>query len=126
MLLKPSMVLAGAACPHQPGVQDVAEATVRCLRRTVPAAVPGIMFLSGGQRDELATGHLDAINRVPGRQPWALSFSYARALQGPALTTWRGDPARVGEAQRAICHRARCNAAARKGEYTPELERSVA
>lgn len=126
MLLKPSMVLAGAVCPRQPRVEDVAEETVRCLRRTVPAAVPGIMFLSGGQRDELATAHLNAINRLPGPQPWALSFSYARALQGPALTAWRGDPARVGEAQRAICHRARCNGAARRGEYTPELERSVA
>jgi fructose-bisphosphate aldolase class I len=126
MLLKPNMVLAGAACPYQPGVQDVAEETVRCLRRTVPAAVPGIMFLSGGQGDELATAHLNAINRLPGPQPWALSFSYARALQGPALTAWKGDPARVDEAQRALYHRALCNGAARKGEYTPDLERSVA
>jgi len=126
LLLKPSMVLPGAACPHQAGVQAVAEATVRCLRRTVPAAVPGIVFLSGGQRDDLATAHLDAMNRLPGSHPWELSFSYARALQAPVLAVWRGDPARTAEAQRVLYHRARCNGAARRGQYTPELERTVA
>ncbi|HYM91863.1 MAG TPA: class I fructose-bisphosphate aldolase [bacterium] len=126
MLLKPSMVMSGAACPHLAGVQAVAEATVRCLRRTVPAAVPGIVFLSGGQRDDLATAHLDAMNRLPGPHPWELSFSYARALQAPVLAVWRGDPARAAEAQRVLYHRARCNGAARRGQYTPELERTVA
>lgn len=126
MLLKPSMVLSGATCPRQAGVQEVAEATVRCIRRTVPAAVPGIVFLSGGQRDELATAHLDAMNRVTGPRPWELSFSYARALQAPALAAWRGDPARIAEAQRIFYHRARCNSAARRGQYTAELERTVA
>lgn len=123
LLLKPSMVLAGTSCPRPAGVQEVAEATVRCLKRTVPAAVPGIVFLSGGQRDELATAHLDAMNRLPEPKPWALSFSFARALQQPALAAWRGDPARVGEAQRVFLHRARCNSAATRGQYTPELER---
>jgi len=126
MLLKPSMVLSGATCPRQAGVQEVAEATVRCVRRTVPAAVPGIVFLSGGQRDELATAHLDAMNRLAGPRPWELSFSYARALQAPALAAWRGDPARITEAQRIFSHRARCNSAARRGQYTAELERTVA
>jgi fructose-bisphosphate aldolase class I len=104
----------------------VAEATVRCLRRTVPAAVPGIAFLSGGQTDELATAHLDAINRTPGPHPWQLSFSYARALQSPALAAWKGDPARVAEGQRRFYHRARCNSAARGGTYTTDMERMVA
>ncbi|MBI2468264.1 MAG: fructose-bisphosphate aldolase class I [Candidatus Rokubacteria bacterium] len=126
MLLKPNMVLAGERCPRQPSVQEVAEATLRCLRRTVPAAVPGIVFLSGGQRDELATAHLNAMNALPGPHPWQLSFSYARALQTPALRAWRGDPARVAEGQKAFSHRARLNSAARFGRYTPELERAVA
>ena len=126
LLLKPSMVLPGATAQHRAPVAEVAEATVRCLRRTVPAAVPGIVFLSGGQSDELATAHLDAMNRLPGPQPWPLSFSYARALQAAPLKAWGGDPARVADAQRAFLHRARCNSAARAGAYTPELERSAA
>jgi fructose-bisphosphate aldolase class I len=126
MLLKPNMVLSGASCSRQARVEEVAAATVRCVRRTVPAAVPGIVFLSGGQRDELATAHLDAMNRLPGLQPWELSFSYARALQAAPLSIWRGDPANVAAAQRAFRHRGRCNAAARRGQYTPELERTVA
>jgi fructose-bisphosphate aldolase class I len=126
MLLKPNMVLSGTSCPRQAGVREVAEATLRCMRRTVPAAVPGIVFLSGGQRDELATAHLNEMNRLPGPRPWELSFSFARALQGAPMAIWRGDPARVAEAQRAFLHRARCNGAARRGEYTPEVERSVA
>jgi len=88
--------------------------------------VPGIVFLSGGQADELATAHLDAMNRLPGPRPWPLSFSYARALQASPLKAWGGDPARVADAQRAFYHRARCNSAARSGAYTPELERSAA
>ena len=126
LLLKPSMVLPGATAQRRAPVAEVAEATVRCLRRTVPAAVPGIVFLSGGQSDELATAHLDAMNRLPGPQPWPLSFSYARALQAAPLKAWGGDPARVADAQRAFLHRARCNSAARAGTYTPELERSAA
>ena len=126
LLLKPSMVLPGATAQRRAPVAEVAEATVRCLRRTVPAAVPGIVFLSGGQSDELATAHLDAMNRLPGPQPWPLSFSYARALQAAPLKAWGGDPARVADAQRAFLHRARCNSAARAGAYTPELERSAA
>jgi len=126
MLLKPSMVLSGANCPRQAGVEEVAEATVRCMRRTVPAAVPGIMFLSGGQRDELATAHLNAMNRLAGPRPWELSFSFARALQAPALAAWRGSAARIAEAQRVFSHRAQCNGAARRGQYTAELERTVA
>src|SRR6266403_4377424 len=125
LLLKPNMVLPGTTCARQASVEEVAEATVRCLRRTVPAAVPGIVFLSSGQADELATAHLNAINRLPGPRPWPLSFSYARALQAAPLRTWGGDPARVDDAQRAFRHRARCNSTARSGAYTPELERSA-
>src|SRR5207249_1450503 len=126
VLLKPSMVLPGTIAPRRASVADVAQATVRCLLRTVPAAVPGIVFLSGGQADEIATAHLDAMSRLPGPQPWPLSFSYARALQASPLKAWGGDPARVADAQRAFYHRARCISAARSGAYTPELERSVA
>ena len=104
----------------------MADATVRCLRRTVPAAVPGIVFLSGGQTDELATAHLNAMNAMPEPHPWPLSFSYGRALQTAALKAWKGDPARMPAAQAAFFHRARCNGAARDGRYTPELERAVA
>jgi fructose-bisphosphate aldolase, class I len=125
LLLKPSMVLPGTNCPRRATVEDVAEATVRCLRRAVPAAVPGIVFLSGGQSDALASAHLNAINRLPGPQPWPLSFSYARALQAAPLQTWGGKPERVLDAQRVFHHRARCNSAARSGAYTPELERSA-
>jgi fructose-bisphosphate aldolase, class I len=126
LLLKPSMVLSGTTSARQAPVEEVAEATVRCLRRTVPAAVPGIVFLSGGQADELATAHLNAMNRLPGPRPWPLSFSYARALQAAPLRTWGGDPARTEDAQHAFRHRAHCNSAARSGAYTPELERSAA
>jgi len=125
LLLKPNMVLAGTSAPRQASVEEVAEATVRCLRRTVPPAVPGIVFLSGGQTDELATLHLNAMNRLPAPPPWPLSFSYGRALQAAPLRTWRGDPARGADAQRAFHHRARCNSAARAGAYTPELERGA-
>jgi fructose-bisphosphate aldolase, class I len=125
MLLKPSMVLPGAAAARQAPVEAVAQATVRCLRRTVPSAVPGIVFLSGGQSDELATAHLNAMNRLPEPAPWPLSFSFARALQAAPLMTWGGDPIRVEDGQRAFHHRARCNSAARAGAYTAELERSA-
>ncbi|HEV8372230.1 MAG TPA: class I fructose-bisphosphate aldolase [Actinomycetota bacterium] len=121
MLLKPNMVLSGSDGPEQAGVQEVAEATVRCLRDNVPASVPGIVFLSGGQSDEAATAHLDAMNRL-GPQPWQLSFSYGRALQAPALKAWKGEPANGPAAQRAYYHRARLNGAARFGRYSEEME----
>jgi fructose-bisphosphate aldolase, class I len=120
MLLKPNMVIAGEDCPQQASVRQVAEATVRCLRRTVPAAVPGIVFLSGGQTDVLATQHLNAMNEIGG-VPWQLSFSYGRALQAPALHAWKGQDVRAG--QQALLHRARCNSAARSGRYSDQLER---
>jgi fructose-bisphosphate aldolase, class I len=126
MLLKPNMVLPGKGCARQASVPEVAEATVACLRRTVPAAVPGVVFLSGGQTDEQATAHLNAMNS-PGRShPWALSFSYGRALQAAPLRAWRGDPARTAAGQQALHHRARLNSAARYGRYAPDLERGIA
>jgi len=125
MLLKPSMVVPGAASARPASVEAVAQATVRCLRRTVPSAVPGIVFLSGGQSDELATAHLNAMNRLPEPAPWPLSFSFARALQAAPLTAWAGDATRVDDGQRAFRHRARCNSAARAGAYSAELEKSV-
>jgi fructose-bisphosphate aldolase, class I len=121
MLLKPNMVLSGYDCPKQASIDDVAATTIRCLRHNVPAAVPGIVFLSGGQSDELATAHLNAINRL-GDQPWQLSFSFGRALQATALRTWRGMSDNVSAAQSEYLHRARLNGAARSGAYTPELE----
>jgi fructose-bisphosphate aldolase class I len=121
MLLKPNMVVSGSACPEQAGVQQVAEATVGCLRDNVPAAVPGIVFLSGGQSDELATAHLDAMNRL-GPQPWELSFSYGRALQAPSLQAWKGAPANVAAAKAALHHRAELNGAARFGRYSEDME----
>jgi fructose-bisphosphate aldolase class I len=111
------MVVSGAKSSRQAGVRDVAWATLRCLRRHAPAAVPGIVFLSGGQRDVIATRHLDAINRADGENPWTLSFSYGRALQDAALAAWGGKPQNVGAAQRAFYHRARCNSLAAVGAY---------
>jgi fructose-bisphosphate aldolase class I len=125
MLLKPNMVLSGSEAEDQAGVKEVAEATVRCLRRTVPGAVPGIVFLSGGQSDELATAHLDAMNRL-GPLPWQLSFSYGRALQAPALSAWGGRADRVAAGQAAYLHRAKLNGAARAGRYDPAMESSLA
>ena len=125
MLLKPNMVLSGKDCPQQASVQEVAEATVRCMKRVVPAAVPGLVFLSGGQTDLQATEHLNAMNRLKD-VPWQLSFSFGRALQAPVLKAWKGDPANVGEAQRAFHHRAWCNSKARFGEYTEEMETAQA
>jgi fructose-bisphosphate aldolase class I len=123
MLLKSNMILPGTKARERESVESVARVTLSCLRRTVPAAVPGIVFLSGGQADVPATEHLQALNRL-GAAPWQLSFSYGRALQSPALQAWGGDASRVDAAQRALLHRARCNAAARNGQYTEELERS--
>jgi fructose-bisphosphate aldolase, class I len=125
MLLKPNMVVSGKEASEQAGVDEVAELTARCLRETVPAAVPGIVFLSGGQSAEVATAHLNAMNAM-GDHPWQLSFSFARALQGPALETWRGDEGNVQQAQEIFAHRARMNSAARSGSYSEELERELA
>ena len=122
LLLKPNMILPGTDAARPAGVQEVAEATVRCLRRAVPAAVPGIVFLSGGQDARTATVHLNAMNAMRARHPWPLGFSFARALQEPALEAWRGEPRNVPAGQRAFLHRARCNGAAREGRYTPEME----
>jgi fructose-bisphosphate aldolase class I len=122
LLLKPNMVLPGARCPQQASVAEVAEATVRCLRRVVPAAVPGIAFLSGGQDSRAATARLNAMNAMAVAPPWPLTFSFARALQGPALEAWRGDPHNVRAGQQAFYRRALCNSAAREGRYAPELE----
>jgi fructose-bisphosphate aldolase class I len=127
MLLKPNMVLAGLAAAEQPGVDAVADATVRCLLRTVPAAMPGIAFLSGGQSARLASARLNAMNARSGaRVPWALAFSYARALQQPALEAWRGEAANVAAAQQALRHRAECNRAARRGRYDAERDTALA
>ena len=125
MLLKPNMVVSGKDCPTQAGVEAVAKITVKTLRRCVPAAVPGIVFLSGGQSEEEATVHLNAMNAI-GSQPWELSFSYGRALQQSALQVWSGDPAKVQAAQAAYLHRARMNGAARSGRYKPEMEDELA
>jgi fructose-bisphosphate aldolase, class I len=122
MLLKPSMVIAGKDCSRQASVQEVATATLRCLRRHVPAAVPGIVFLSGGQKDLVATGHLNAINRLPEPKPWRISFSYGRALQDAAMAAWHGRDENVPAGQQALYHRARCNGAAARGEYTDATE----
>jgi fructose-bisphosphate aldolase class I len=121
-LLKPNMVMAGYDAAQQASVEEVAEATVRCFRATVPAAVPGIVFLSGGQSDELATAHLNAMNKL-GTHPWQLSFSYGRALQAPALKAWKGEAANVDAGRDAFLHRAKLNSAARSGSYTPDMEK---
>jgi len=150
MILKPNMVLPGLTCPPQEEVKEVAvgeqqyqvrltdrqqdevedvdevaDATVRCLLRAVPAAVPGIAFLSGGQPSELASARLNAMNvRFKSRVPWALAFSFARAIQQPALEIWQGKEAHVLAAQQALYHRAKCNRAARRGEYNASMERT--
>ena len=123
MLLKPNMVLPGLICPRQAPVDEVADATVGCLLRAVPAAVPGIAFLSGGQSAELASARLNAMNlRFESRPPWALAFSFARAIQQPAMEIWSGQLANVKAAQQALLQRARCNRAARRGEYSAAME----
>ena len=151
MILKPNMVLPGLTCPPQkkvsevsvgeqqyqvrlidrqqedvPEVDEVADATVKCLLRAVPAAVPGIAFLSGGQPPEIASARLNAMNvRFKLRLPWALAFSFARAIQQPALEIWQGKDENVLAAQQALSHRAKCNRAARRGEYNEEMERTL-
>jgi fructose-bisphosphate aldolase class I len=125
MLLKPNMVLSGTECPKQAGVEEVAERTVRTFRQVVPAAVPGIVFLSGGQSSVLATEHLNAMNAL-GKNPWELSFSYGRALQEHALKAWQGRADAVAAAQRVFHHRASCNGAARYGKYNKAMEEKAA
>jgi fructose-bisphosphate aldolase class I len=128
MILKPNMVLPGLDCATQDAVDVVAAATVQCLRRVVPAAVPGIAFLSGGQSPALASARLNAMNvtmaSASARLPWPLVFSFARAIQQPALELWLGQACRVAAAQAALSHRARCNRAALQGDYTPTMERT--
>jgi len=126
MLLKPNMVISGKEASEQSGVEEVARATVECLLRTVPAAVPGIVFLSGGQTDLQATQHLNAMNTLYEGLPWELSFSYARALQGQPMQIWGGSTDKVEAAQKAFRHRAKMNSAARDGRYSDEMEQEAA
>ena len=121
MVLKPNMVISGKQCAKRAGVAEVAEATVRCLKRTVPGAVPGIVFLSGGQTPQEATAHLSAMNAL-GQHPWELSFSYGRALQDEALKAWNGQAANVAAGQEAFHHRSECVSAARFGKYSARME----
>jgi fructose-bisphosphate aldolase, class I len=123
VILKPNMAVPGLDCRTQQAVEEIADATVNCLLRAVPAAVPAIAFLSGGQTAELASARLNAMNvRFKSRLPWALAFSFARAIQQPALELWKGLDANVPAAQQALYHRACCNRAARRGEYSAEME----
>jgi fructose-bisphosphate aldolase class I len=124
MILKPNMVLPGSTCTKQESVDEVADVTVECLLRAVPAAVPGIAFLSGGQSGELASARLNAMNvRFKSRLPWALAFSFARAIQQPALEIWHGEETNVSAAQLALYHRASCNRDARQGKYNDDIEK---
>jgi fructose-bisphosphate aldolase class I len=125
MLLKTGMILSGADCPRQAGLQEVAAATLRCFRRSVPAAVPGIVFLSGGQSDVPATQRLNAISGAGGL-PWKITFSYGRALQDASMKAWGGSPGNVAAAQKALALRAKCNGLAARGAYTDQAERSAA
>ncbi len=125
-ILKTSMVIPGKKCPRQADVQQVADMTVRCLLNTVPAALPGIVFLSGGQSAQVATEHLNAMNAGGKTHPWPLSFSYGRALQDPALKTWKGQAANVAAAQKALFHRERMNSLACAGQYRVDLEKQAA
>ncbi len=126
VILKPNMVLPGKGCAHQDNVDRVADATVGCLLQHVPAILPGVAFLSGGQSAELASQRLSAMNvRFKGRMPWALTFSYSRAIQQPALELWKGQPANITLAQRALHHRAACNSAARRGLYNAAMEKQL-
>ncbi len=126
MILKPSMVISGKGCSKQASVDEVAEATMTCLLRTVPAAVQGIAFLSGGQSNERSAAHLSAMNaKYCARAPWPVTFSYARAIQYPAIEIWKGEEANLKAAQDALYHRAKCNSAASKGQYSEEMEKEL-
>lgn len=122
-ILKPNMVVSGKKCPTQASVQEVAEKTIAVFKRTVPAAIPGIVFLSGGQSDEDATAHLNAMNAI-GNLPWALSFSYGRALQAAPQKAWGGKKENVAAGQKAFAHRAKMNSLAALGKWKPELEKA--
>jgi fructose-bisphosphate aldolase class I len=125
-VLKPSMVISGNKCAQQANVNEVAERTIRTLKRTVPGAVAGIVFLSGGQSDELATAHLNAMNRMfAGKLPWPVSFSYGRALQAASLKAWKGNTANVASAQSALLHRSRMNSLACSGKYSDAEEKQA-
>jgi fructose-bisphosphate aldolase class I len=124
-ILKASMVLTGNQCAQRAGVEEVAERTLQCLKNSVPAAVPGIVFLSGGQTPVEATAHLNAMNAMAEALPWKLSFSYSRALQAPALTAWNGDPNNAEAAKAALRHRAKLNSAASLGRYTDSMEKAA-
>jgi fructose-bisphosphate aldolase class I len=120
------MVLPGNDCPRQASMDEVADATLTCFLRAVPAAVPGVAFLSGGQPSELASSRLSVMNvRFKTRMPWALTFSFSRAIQRPALEIWKGEKANTAAAQQALYHRARCNSAARRGQYKAEMEKDM-
>lgn len=124
MILKPNMIVPGLKCPKQNTTEEIADATVNCLLQTIPAAVPGIMFLSGGQSSEDASARLNAMNvRFKSKLPWALSFSFARAIQQPALEIWKGKESNIAAAQKALYHRASCNHAARAGNYQASMEK---
>ena len=123
-ILKASMVISGKDCPKQASVEQVADQTVRVLKRAVPAALPGVVFLSGGQSDEAATAHLGAMAAMPGL-PWPLTYSYSRALQNSALKTWSGKAANIAAAQKAFYHRARMNSLASQGKYGPDMEKQA-
>ncbi|HEX4158926.1 MAG TPA: class I fructose-bisphosphate aldolase [Rhizomicrobium sp.] len=125
MVLKPNMIVPGAKCPRQASVEEVAERTIKCLKACAPAALPGIAFLSGGQSDEEATAHLNAMNQHAGL-PWPLTFSYGRALQAAPQKAWSGKPSNVPAAQHAFAHRARMNGLATRGEWSPEMEKQAA
>jgi fructose-bisphosphate aldolase class I len=124
-ILKASMVLTGNKAAKRAGVEEVAERTLKCLKNAVPAALPGIVFLSGGQTPVEATAHLNAMNVIGGDLPWKLSFSYSRALQEPALKTWHGDAANGKAAQAALYHRAQLNSAASQGRYQESMEKAA-
>ncbi len=124
-ILKVNMVVSGKQCPSQAGVQEVAEMTVRCLLNAVPASLPGIVFLSGGQSPELATAHLNAMNASNDNLPWPLSFSYGRALQEPCIKAWAGKEANVDAARAALLHRERCNSLACDGKYSEDMEHAA-
>jgi fructose-bisphosphate aldolase class I len=125
MILKPNMVLPGKDCPTQAGVEEVADATMSCLLRAVPAAVPGVAFLSGGQAPALASAHLNAMHvRWRSKLPWVLTFSYSRAIQQPALDIWNGEEGNVAAAQEALYQRAKYNGMACRGRYNPEMEKT--
>ena len=124
-ILKVNMVVSGKQCPRQAGVQEVAQMTVRCLLNAVPASLPGIVFLSGGQSPELATAHLNAMNASNDNLPWPLSFSYGRALQEPCIKAWAGKEANVDAARAALLHRERCNSLACDGKYSEDMEHAA-